>query len=140
MRGPETQGVLIPSANVQHLMLREDVVRACAEGRFAVYPVASVDEGIALLTGLEAGERQADGAFPARSVNRRVEDRLRAFADIRRNFGSASASSWRWAPGRRCRMRSTANRPKHRLRFRSRPGIDSTSDDADYCCSGEGPP
>ena len=82
-----TQGVLIPSANLQHLMLREDVVRACAEGRFAVYPVASVDEGIALLTGLEAGERQADGAFPARSVNRRVEDRLRAFADIRRNFG-----------------------------------------------------
>jgi len=82
-----TQGVLIPSANVQHLMLREDVVRACAEGRFAVYPVASIDEGIALLTGLEAGERQADGAFPAGSVNRRVEDRMRAFADIRRNFG-----------------------------------------------------
>ncbi len=84
------QGVLIPSANVQHLMLREDVVRACAEGRFAVYPVVSIDEGIALLTGLEAGERQADGAFPAGGVNRKVEDRLRAFADIRRNFGKES--------------------------------------------------
>jgi len=81
------QGVLIPGANVQHLMLREDVVQACAEGRFAVCPIATIDEGIALLTGLEAGERQADGAFPSGSLNRRVEDRLRAFADIRKNFG-----------------------------------------------------
>ncbi len=81
------QGVLIPGANVQHLMLREDVVQACADGRFAVYPIATIDEGIALLTGLEAGERQADGVFPPGSINRRVEDRLRAFADIRKNFG-----------------------------------------------------
>jgi len=81
------QGVLIPGANVQHLMLREDVVQACAEGRFAVCPIATIDEGIALLTELEAGERQADGAFPSGSLNRRVEDRLRAFADIRKNFG-----------------------------------------------------
>ena len=46
-----TQGVLIPQANVQHLMLREDVIEACAAGRFAIYPIATVDEGIALLTG-----------------------------------------------------------------------------------------
>ena len=90
-----SQGVLIPRANVQHLMLREDVVKACAGGRFAVYPIASVDEGIALLTGLEAGERQADGAFPPGSVNRRVEDRLRSFADIRRNFGKEGAGDAR---------------------------------------------
>jgi predicted ATP-dependent protease len=82
-----THGVLIPAANVQHLMLREDVVAACAEGRFAVYPIATIDEGVALLTGLEAGERQADGAFPPGSVNRRAEDRLRAFAEVRKNFG-----------------------------------------------------
>ncbi len=81
-----SQGVLIPSANVQHLMLREDVVKACADGRFAVYPIARVDEGVALLTELEAGQRQADGAFPPGSVNRQVEDRLRSFADIRKNF------------------------------------------------------
>jgi len=84
------QGVLIPAANVQHLMLREDVVSACTEGRFGVYPIATVDEGIALLAGLEAGVRHADGAFPPGSVNRRVEDRLRAFADIRRSFGKES--------------------------------------------------
>jgi predicted ATP-dependent protease len=81
------QGVLIPAANVQHLMLREEVVKACTDGRFAIYPIATIDEGIALLTGLEAGERGADGVFPAGAVNRRVEDRLRAFADIRRSFG-----------------------------------------------------
>ena len=50
-----TQGVLIPASNVQHLMLREDVVKACADGRFAVYPIATIDEGIALLTGLAGG-------------------------------------------------------------------------------------
>jgi predicted ATP-dependent protease len=90
-----TQGVLIPSANAQHLMLRDDVVRACAAGRFAVYPIATVDEGIALLTGLDAGSRQTDGAFPPESVNRRVEDRLRAFADIRRSFGRDGAGETR---------------------------------------------
>jgi lon-related putative ATP-dependent protease len=80
------QGVLIPEANVQHLMLRRDVVEACAANRFAVYPIATIDEGIALLTGIDAGTRGADGAYPAGSINRRVEDRLRAFANIRRSF------------------------------------------------------
>ena len=81
-----TQGVLIPEANVQHLMLRKDVIDACAAGRFAVYPIATINEGIALLTGIAAGERGADGAYSPDSVNRRIEDRLRAFASIRRNF------------------------------------------------------
>jgi len=81
-----TQGVLIPQANVQHLMLRQDVIDACAAGRFAIYAVANVSEGITLLTNMAAGERAADGAYPVNSINRRVEDRLRAFADIRRNF------------------------------------------------------
>ncbi|MGH7080636.1 MAG: ATP-dependent protease, partial [Acetobacteraceae bacterium] len=79
-----SEGVLIPAANVQHLMLREDVVAAAAAGRFAIYPIASIDEGIALLTGREAGLRGADGAWPEASVNRLVEDRLQQFAEIRR--------------------------------------------------------
>lgn len=85
-----TQGVLIPEANVQHLMLRKDVIEACAGGRFAIYPVARINEGISLLTGLPAGERNADGAYPPGSVNRRVEDRLRSFAAIWRAFGKQS--------------------------------------------------
>jgi hypothetical protein len=68
------------------------VTEACAAGRFAVYPIATMNEGIALLTGLSAGARAEDGAYPPRSVNRRVEDRLRAFASIRRNFTSQGSS------------------------------------------------
>jgi predicted ATP-dependent protease len=79
-----TQGVMIPASNAQHLMLREDVVDACAAGRFAVYPIGSIDEGIALLTGRDAGERGADGRYPEGSVNRLVEDRLAQFAKARR--------------------------------------------------------
>jgi predicted ATP-dependent protease len=82
-----SQGVLIPQANVQHLMLRKDVVEACAAGRFAIYPVATIEQGLALLTGRPAGRRGADGCYPVDSVNRLVEDRLRSFATIRRSFG-----------------------------------------------------
>jgi predicted ATP-dependent protease len=80
------QGVLIPKANVQHLMLRADVIDACREGKFAVYPVATIDEGVALLTGHPAGERGADGCYCRDSVNRLIEDRLRSFARIRKSF------------------------------------------------------
>jgi lon-related putative ATP-dependent protease len=75
-----TQGVLIPAANVQHLMLRADVVAACREGRFAVHAVRTVEEGIALLTGREAGVRDDTGAWPEGSVNAAVEARLARFA------------------------------------------------------------
>ena len=88
-----TQGVLIPEANTQHLMLRKDVIDACEAGKFAVYPIARIDEGIALLTGRAAGARGADGAFPADSINRLVEDRLRAFANIRRSFANLPAGA-----------------------------------------------
>ncbi len=74
------QGVLIPAANVKHLMLRADVVAACADGRFHVWPVETIDQGIELLTGLPAGERGSDGEFTPGSVNRRVAKRLAAFA------------------------------------------------------------
>jgi lon-related putative ATP-dependent protease len=77
------QGVLIPQANVQHLMLRQDVVAACAAGQFAVYPIATIDQGIALLTGQAAGTRADDGAYAPATVNRAIEDRLRAFSEVR---------------------------------------------------------
>ena len=86
-----TEGVLIPASNVQHLMLREDVVAAAAAGRFAIYPISTIDEGIALLTGRDAGERGADGAWPEGSVNRLVEDRLGEFARVRREAARADA-------------------------------------------------
>lgn len=81
-----TQGVIIPESNVQHLMLRKEVVDACSAGKFAVYPVKTIDQGIALLTGREAGIRGADGQYPEGTIYRLVEDRLRAFAAVRRSF------------------------------------------------------
>lgn len=79
-----TQGVLIPQANVQHLMLRRDVVEACAAGRFAIYPIASIDQGIALLTGRAAGTQDGAGHYPDGSVNRIVEERLEHFTALRK--------------------------------------------------------
>ncbi len=87
-----TQGVLIPAANAQHLMLRGDVIEACNAGRFSVSTVASVDDALAALTGVAAGERDADGHFPADSINGRVEARLLAFAQTRRDFNARPAA------------------------------------------------
>jgi lon-related putative ATP-dependent protease len=81
------QGVLIPAANVKHLMLHHDVVAAVAAGQFQIYAVETIDQGIELLTGVPAGERDAAGEFPAGSVNQRVEARLVALADKRLAFG-----------------------------------------------------
>lgn len=75
------QGVLIPASNVKHLMLRQDVVEAAAAGRFQIYPVETIDQGIEILTGLPAGERDEAGHFPEGSINQRVEARLAALAE-----------------------------------------------------------
>ena len=75
------QGVIIPRANVRHLMLRQDVVESVRRGEFHVYAVSTIDEGIEILTGVPAGARGEDGLFPEGTVNRRVEDRLRRFAE-----------------------------------------------------------
>ncbi len=83
------QGVLIPQANVQHLMLREDVVKAVEDGQFAVYGVASIDQGIEILTGVAAGTRADDGRFQEGSINARVEARLVAFAEQSRRFSKS---------------------------------------------------
>ncbi|MEW8540611.1 MAG: ATP-binding protein [Candidatus Thiodiazotropha endolucinida] len=75
------QGVLIPSANTKHLILREDVVQAVKAGEFAVYPIENIDQGIALLTGTPAGTRDENGEFPEDSVNGRVEASLIRFSE-----------------------------------------------------------
>ena len=74
LRGDE--GVLIPKSNVRNLMLNESVRQAVEKGRFHIYPIASIDEGITVLTGLPAGALSAKGAYPRGSVNRLVVDRL----------------------------------------------------------------
>jgi predicted ATP-dependent protease len=81
------QGVLIPESNRKHLMLRPDIVEAARGGKFQVHTVSTIDEGIALLTGVLAGSRAADGKFPDGSINARVEAKLTQFAEMRRTFG-----------------------------------------------------
>lgn len=75
------QGVLIPAANVRHLMVRRDVIDAVAAGRFHVYPVATVQEGVELLMEAPFGERAFDGSYPDGSVGARVAARLERFAE-----------------------------------------------------------
>jgi lon-related putative ATP-dependent protease len=75
------QGVIIPSANVSQLMLREDVIEAVAAGRFSVYAVLSIDQGLEMLSGVPSGSRDALGRFPAGTVNARIEERLADFAE-----------------------------------------------------------
>jgi lon-related putative ATP-dependent protease len=83
------QGVLIPSQNVQNLMLRRDVVNAVSEGKFHIYAVSTIDEGIEILTGVPAGEKSDQNIFPEGTVNYGVEKRLRELAEGLRNFGAA---------------------------------------------------
>ena len=87
------QGVLIPASNVKHLMLRQDVVEAVAAGQFHIYPIETIDQGIEVLTGIEAGKANAKGQYPKGSVNRLVADRLAEFAKLRREFDGGSKES-----------------------------------------------
>ena len=68
--------MLIPQANIPHLMLNEKVRTAIAKGKFHIYPVSTIDEGIAVLTGIPAGKLSKKGVYPAGTINRKVIDRL----------------------------------------------------------------
>jgi predicted ATP-dependent protease len=81
-----TQGVLIPIENVEDLMLREDLITAVANGMFHVHPVAHIEEGIEILTGIEAGSRDGRGQFQRDTVFGRVDERLRKMAETLKQF------------------------------------------------------
>ncbi|MBZ0142891.1 MAG: AAA family ATPase [Rhodocyclaceae bacterium] len=83
------QGVIIPQSNVKHLMLREDVVAACAAGKFAVHAVEEVDQAIALLTGVPAGEPDAQGLVPEGTINYLVATQLAELTALRQAFAAA---------------------------------------------------
>lgn len=70
------QGVVLPRTNVSNLMLREDILTAIDEGRFHIYAVDNVDDGIEILTGKKAGTLDKNGAYPKNSVNYLVQKRL----------------------------------------------------------------
>ncbi|MCP2619492.1 glutamate--tRNA ligase [Candidatus Aminicenantes bacterium AC-335-K20] len=81
-----TQGVIIPEKNVKDLMLRDDVIQAVKEGKFHIYPIKTIDEGIEILTGVKAGKRKPDGTFEKGTVNYLVDKTLREFAEQWKEF------------------------------------------------------
>ncbi|HXV84458.1 MAG TPA: AAA family ATPase [Candidatus Binatia bacterium] len=87
------QGVLMPRSNLRNLMLRPDVVQAVRDGKFHIYAVTSIDEGIEVLTGVPAGERDPNGHYPEGSINGRVEQKLRQFSEQLRQFASTTRFS-----------------------------------------------
>jgi len=81
-----TQGVLIPETNAPDLMLRNDVIQAVSDGKFHIYPVKNIDEGITILTGIEAGVKE-NGKYPEGTVNYLVDKKLKDTLDLLKKFG-----------------------------------------------------
>jgi predicted ATP-dependent protease len=84
------QGVVIPTRNRHNLMLRKDVLESVRQKNFQVFAVETVDQAIELLTGVDAGARDEDGAYPESSINARVDARLREMGETMRQFGRPS--------------------------------------------------
>ncbi|HHS12411.1 MAG TPA: ATP-binding protein [bacterium] len=85
-----SQGVLIPRANIDQLMLRKDVVNAVKKGRFHIWAAGTVDEGIELLTGEPAGKRENDGRFTPGSIHDKVDQKIRRYAEALKGFHAES--------------------------------------------------
>ena len=89
------QGVIIPASNVKDLMLRKDVVEAVKEGKFIVYAVKNIDEGIEILTGKKAGALQADGTYPEATINFLVDRKLKELVEGIKKFGGGTGEEER---------------------------------------------
>ena len=86
------QGVIMPKKNVRHLMLKKEVVEAVKTGKFSIYPIEKVDEGLEILTGASAGEKKPDGTYPEGTVNYLAAKRLKELARTLKDFGKAKAA------------------------------------------------
>ncbi|MCJ7596011.1 MAG: ATP-dependent protease, partial [Desulfobacterales bacterium] len=80
------QGVIIPTKNIRNLMLKQDVIDSVREGKFHVWPISTVEEGIEIMGGMEAGTLQPDGTYPEGTLFRKVDERLLEIAEIVRRF------------------------------------------------------
>ena len=81
-----TQGVMIPKSNVKDLQLRDNVIDAVKAGKFHIYPIEVIEEGVELLMGTSAGKRMQDGMYPANTIYGKVDRRLRQMAETLRKF------------------------------------------------------
>ncbi len=83
----------MPKSNLRNLMLRPDVVEAVKDGKFHIYAVSSIDEGMEVLTGVAAGERDSAGHYQEGSINDLVEKKLRQFSEQLRQFAPTTNST-----------------------------------------------
>ena len=79
---------MIPRLNIDDLMLHKEVVEAIKKGKFHIYPIDTIDQGIEILTGVDAGTIQKNGAYPKATVNALVDKRLQDFAEGLKEFSS----------------------------------------------------
>lgn len=88
MRGLDgTHGVIIPKQNIRNLNLSDEVVQAVREGKFHIYAITNIEEGIEILTGVPAGKKDSSGRFPAGSINYLAYEKLKKYAEVsRRNY------------------------------------------------------
>lgn len=92
------QGVLIPSANIKHLMLRKDVIQAVEQKKFHIYAVSHIDQGIEILTGMKAGQADPYGVFPKETLNAKVAAKLARFAKLQNTKGPEEKQKWKVMP------------------------------------------
>ena len=81
-----TQGVMMPESNVEDLMLREDILDAVAAGKFHIWPVSKIEQGIEILTGCSAGQKKSDGKFEEGTVFALMDERMRDMARTLKEF------------------------------------------------------
>jgi predicted ATP-dependent protease len=81
------QGVIIPYQNIRNLVLKDEVIKAVEEGKFHIYPIKHVDEGIEILMGLPAGKKLEDGCFERDTIHEKVYNKLRQYALTLVHFG-----------------------------------------------------
>jgi lon-related putative ATP-dependent protease len=93
-----SQGVIIPKANIQDLMLKKEVVDAVKEGKFHVWAVGLADEALELLTGLPAGKRQDDGTFEPDTVNGKVDQKLKEMMELAKELMKGEEGPTKGAP------------------------------------------
>jgi lon-related putative ATP-dependent protease len=80
------QGVIVPAKSVKDLMLKKEVVEAVKKGKFHIYPIKTIEQGVEILTGMRAGKRRKDGTYAKGTLFRLVDERLRDLAEKARDF------------------------------------------------------
>ncbi len=84
------QGVMIPHQNVSNLALSDEVIEAVEQGKFHIYPVETIDQGIEILTGKPAGQIGSDGTYPAGTINALVSQKLKEYTDTLIKLGKSA--------------------------------------------------